>query len=141
MDAVLNSAGGLCVVGRLNGGNESRAAAIALDGNGQLTAAATLGDNKPTEFTGVGALPGGRCLLLGDTYDYGAKNADILTLDWDISKDPDGLATKFTRVDYTPKFEDVTVMEASADTKKIHLLPTSLIAVQTVPLPATPTKN
>jgi hypothetical protein len=141
MDAALDAAGNLCVVGRLNGGNDSRAVALGLDASGRLAAVATLGESKPTAFTGVGELPEGKCQLVGDTYDYDAKYADIITLPWDSSKDPDGLATKFTRVDYSPKLQTVTIMEASADTKSMHLLPASVVTVQSVPLPAVPKKD
>lgn len=141
MEGALDAANRLCVVGRLNGGKDSRAFAVSLDADGKLTSAATLGDNKPTEFTGVSMLPDGRWRLLGDTYDYDAKNADLISLAWDSGKDPDGLAGKFARSDFTPKFVDTTVAEATADIAGIHLLPATAVLTQSIPLPTAAEKQ
>lgn len=136
MDAAFASPDTLCVVGRLNGGDQSRPFAVALDANGKLDAGLTFGESKPTELTGVSPLPHGQCLLTGDTADYGAEHINLLISAWDPSHDQNGLAAKFTQTAFTPKLEPINVVEATTDTKDLHLLPLAQLAVETIQVPA-----
>lgn len=136
MDAAFASPDTLCVVGRLNGGDQSRPVAVALDATGNLTAALTFGETKPTELTGVSPLAHGQCLLVGDTADYGVDHTNLLISIWDPGHDQNGLAAKFTQTTFTPKLEPVTVVEATTDTKDLHLLPLAQLAAQTIQVPA-----
>jgi len=135
MDAAFTSSGTLCVVGRLNGGDQSRAIALALDTAGTLVAAVTFGESKPTELTGVSSLLHDRCLLVGDTFDYGAQHSNIMTSVWDPSHSENGFAAKITETAFVPKFESVNVIEATTDTKDLHLLPLSQLDTKSIPVP------
>lgn len=128
------SDGTLCIVGLINSGDQSRALALSLDTQGQLKGTLRLGDKKPTEFSGVSGIGNGKCLLYGDTTDYGAQNADLFTVVWDPTQAGVSIVPNIASTNVQPTMQPIELGEAAADITKLHLLPVSLLDTVVIPV-------
>jgi len=132
--AAYASDGTLCIAALINSGDQSRAIALALDSEGQLKGTLKLGDKKPTEFSGVSGLGNAKCLLFGDTFDYGAQNADLLTVVWNLAKGSLSITPDITSTNVQLTMEPIELGEATADITNLYLLPVSLLNVVVIPV-------